>query len=160
MSGVPDQSTVYHFFAVPSTGQLLHFLYEIRHLFSLLPLMEQEAFKRGLKNRVGKVAAKRGENYLNIPFGTVISNRAPLPGLHELLETVLPDKTSFENFKVGRDFPGIWKRKMLLNARRILGEAGSTQLILLAFEDITAPGCPRVQYENPAGRGHVHRLTR
>jgi two-component system CheB/CheR fusion protein len=57
--------------------------------------------------------------------------------LHELLETVLPGKTSFENFEVEHDFPGIGQRKMLLNARRVPGEAGTTQLILLAIEDIT-----------------------
>jgi len=60
-----------------------------------------------------------------------------IPDLHELLETVLPGKTSFENFEVEHDFPGIGQRKMLLNARRVPGEAGTTQHILLAIEDIT-----------------------
>jgi two-component system CheB/CheR fusion protein len=65
-----------------------------------------------------------------------------IPRLHELLETVLPEKTSFENFEVEHDFPGIGHRTMLLNARRIPGEAGKTQLILLAIEDVTARGVP------------------
>ena len=60
-----------------------------------------------------------------------------IPRLHELLETVLPKDTTFENVDVEHDFPGIGHRTMLLNARRIPGEAGTTQLILLAIEDIT-----------------------
>ncbi len=65
------------------------------------------------------------------------NNQWDIPRLHELLETVLPGKTSFENFEVEHDFPGIGPRKMVLNARRIPGVAGATQLILLAIEDIT-----------------------
>jgi len=59
-----------------------------------------------------------------------------IPRLHEILETVLPD-TSFENFEIEHVFPGIGQRIMLLNAHRFPGEAGTTQLILLAIEDIT-----------------------
>ena len=33
-------------------------------------------------------------------------------------------------------FPASAKRKMLLNARRITGKAGETQLILLAIEEV------------------------
>jgi two-component system CheB/CheR fusion protein len=53
---------------------------------------------------------------------------------------VLPKATSFENIGIEHDFPGIGKRKMLLNARHIAGDAGTPQLILLAIEDITQPG--------------------
>jgi two-component system CheB/CheR fusion protein len=59
-----------------------------------------------------------------------------IPRLHELLETVLPEKTSFENFLVEHDFPGIGQKKMLLNAREIIGQEGSRHLILLAIEVI------------------------
>ena len=65
-----------------------------------------------------------------------------IPQLRELLETVLPKDTSFENFAIEHDFPGIGHRTMLLNARRIPGEAGSTQFILLAIGDITTDGVP------------------
>jgi len=60
-----------------------------------------------------------------------------IPKLRELLETILPDNQVLEGFKVEHDFPSIGKRKMLLNARRITGNAGETQLILLAIEDVT-----------------------
>jgi two-component system CheB/CheR fusion protein len=36
---------------------------------------------------------------------------------------------------VEHDFPGIGHRKLLLNARRIVGESGSKQMILLAMEE-------------------------
>ena len=55
--------------------------------------------------------------------------------LHLLLETVLPKNSAFENFSVEHDFPGIGRKSLLLNARRICGEAGATQLILLALEE-------------------------
>jgi two-component system CheB/CheR fusion protein len=60
-----------------------------------------------------------------------------IPQLKELLETILPQNQIFENYQVEFDFPEIGKRKMLLNARRVLGRAGETQLILLEIEDIT-----------------------
>jgi two-component system, chemotaxis family, CheB/CheR fusion protein len=60
-----------------------------------------------------------------------------IPRLRELLETVLPKDTNFENFKIEHNFSGIGHRTLLLNARRIPGDAGTTQLILLAMEDIT-----------------------
>ena len=60
-----------------------------------------------------------------------------IPELRELLETILPDNQVLEGFEVEHDFPSIGKRKMRLNARRIAGKAGETQLILLAIEDVT-----------------------
>lgn len=41
------------------------------------------------------------------------------------------------NFIVEHEFPGIGRKKMLLNARRIVHEGVETQTILLAIEDIT-----------------------
>ena len=61
-----------------------------------------------------------------------------IPKLHELLETVLSKDMAIENFEVDHNFPGIGHRTMLLNARRVHGEGGTTQFILLAIEDITA----------------------
>jgi two-component system CheB/CheR fusion protein len=59
------------------------------------------------------------------------------PKLRELLETILPRDQSFEGYLVEHDFPGIGRRKMLLNARRIVSKSGDAQLILLAIEDVT-----------------------
>jgi two-component system CheB/CheR fusion protein len=63
-----------------------------------------------------------------------------IPRLRELLETILPQNTSFNDFEVEHDFAHIGRRKMLLNARRIAGKTGETQLILLAIEDVTDRG--------------------
>jgi two-component system CheB/CheR fusion protein len=65
-----------------------------------------------------------------------------IPRLRELLETVLPRDTSFEDMAVEDEFPVIGRRKMLLNARRIPGKTGQTQLILLAMRDVTTGGPP------------------
>jgi two-component system CheB/CheR fusion protein len=60
-----------------------------------------------------------------------------IPHLRELLEAILPRNASFDDYEVEHEFPGIGHRKLLLNARSILGETGETQLILLAMEDVT-----------------------
>ena len=63
-----------------------------------------------------------------------------IPKLRELLETILPQNQVMESYQVEHDFPTIGKRKMLLNARCIVGKTGQTQLILLAIEDVTETG--------------------
>jgi two-component system, chemotaxis family, CheB/CheR fusion protein len=62
-----------------------------------------------------------------------------IPELHELLETILPKNTAFENFEVRHDFPGIGPRVMMLNARRVITTSKSNHLILVAMEDVTRP---------------------
>ena len=63
-----------------------------------------------------------------------------IPRLHDLLETVLPKNRSFENFVVEHAFPGIGQKKMILNAREIIGEEGAPHLILLAMEVVPLHG--------------------
>ena len=60
-----------------------------------------------------------------------------IPKLRELLETILPEKTTFNNYEVEHDFSTIGKRIVLLNARQIKRVLGKKKIILLAFEDIT-----------------------
>ena len=57
--------------------------------------------------------------------------------LRQLLEEILPQNISFDNFEMEYDFEIIGRRTMVLNARRIYREANKTQMILLAIEDIT-----------------------
>jgi diguanylate cyclase (GGDEF)-like protein/PAS domain S-box-containing protein len=66
-----------------------------------------------------------------------------IPKLRELLERILPEKTTFNDFKVEHDFETIGRRIMYLNARHIYREFNQTKLILLAIEDVTE----RVQAE-------------
>jgi PAS domain S-box-containing protein len=60
-----------------------------------------------------------------------------IPKLRDLLENILPENTSFENFEVELDFIGSGRRILLLNARQIHNGVKQAPKILLAFEDIT-----------------------
>ncbi len=60
-----------------------------------------------------------------------------IPELRRLLETILPENTQLQDFVVEHEFPTIGRRKMLLNAHRILQKATKAPTILLAIEDIT-----------------------
>ena len=61
-----------------------------------------------------------------------------IPALRLLLETILPEKTSMDGFEVEHDFPGIGRKTMLLNARKVLYEDSPNATILLSFSDVTA----------------------
>jgi chemotaxis protein methyltransferase CheR len=60
-----------------------------------------------------------------------------IPKLKELLETILPQNTAFNDFEVEHTFETIGFKIMHLNARRIYREKNKTQFILLAIEDVT-----------------------
>jgi PAS domain S-box-containing protein/putative nucleotidyltransferase with HDIG domain len=60
-----------------------------------------------------------------------------IPRLRELLETILPQKTTFDSYEVEHDFATIGSRVLLLNARQIQRVLGKEKIILLAFEDVT-----------------------
>jgi two-component system CheB/CheR fusion protein len=60
-----------------------------------------------------------------------------IPKLRELLETILPQKATFDNYEVEHVFSTIGRRVMLLNARQIERGMGKKRVILLAIEDIT-----------------------
>jgi formate hydrogenlyase transcriptional activator len=60
-----------------------------------------------------------------------------IPKLRELLEDILPQNTTFNDFEVEHNFETIGPKIMHLNARRIYRESKQTQLILLAMEDVT-----------------------
>jgi two-component system cell cycle sensor histidine kinase PleC len=82
-------------------------------------------FKVKPEETVGQLIYDLGNNQWNIPK------------LRELLETILPQKTTFDNYEVEHDFATIGRRIMLLNARQIQRVAGKERIILLAIEDIT-----------------------
>ena len=73
-----------------------------------------------------------------------------IPKLRELLETILPQKTTFDNYEVEHDFATIGRRIMLLNARQIQRVLGKERIILLAIEDITE----RKEIENGLEKAH------
>ncbi len=61
-----------------------------------------------------------------------------IPRLRELLESILPENASFENFEVEHDFPRIGRKKFILNARRMQSLEGMSESILLALEEMSA----------------------
>lgn len=71
-----------------------------------------------------------------------------IPRLRELLDQILPQRTSIEDFLIEHDFASLGRRTVLLNARRIDDQQQQTKRILLAFEDITE----RMQTETARAR--------
>ncbi|MBM9511912.1 sigma-54 interaction domain-containing protein [Desulfogranum marinum] len=73
--------------------------------------------------------------------GTIIydlGNRQwDIPRLRELLESILPQNTVFDNFEVEHTFDNIGFKIMHLNARRIYNNENETSLILLSIKDVT-----------------------
>jgi PAS domain S-box-containing protein len=84
-----------------------------------------EVFKVKPEETVGQLIYDLGNKQWNIPK------------LRELLETILPQKTTFDKYEVEHDFADIGRRIMLLNARQIQRVLGKERIILLAIEDIT-----------------------
>ena len=83
--------------------------------------------------RVFKVDIKKTTGKLIYDLG---NRQWDIPELRELLEDILPNNTSFEDFRVEKDFPDIGRKIMLLNARKIMQKNKETQRILLAIEEI------------------------
>jgi signal transduction histidine kinase len=61
-----------------------------------------------------------------------------IPKLRKLLETILPQHATLDDYEVEHDFVTIGRRTLLLNARQIQRARGKEGVILLAIEDITA----------------------
>ena len=97
-----------------------------------------EFFKVNPKETVGQLIYDLGNKQWDIPK------------LRELLETILPQKATFDNYEVEHDFATIGRRIMLLNARQIQRVLGKERVILLAIEDITE----RKQLDNEIKRSN------
>jgi two-component system CheB/CheR fusion protein len=59
-----------------------------------------------------------------------------IPALRKLLETILPQEQILNDYLVEHDFPGIGRRKILLNGRFIANKSGEPSLILLAMIEV------------------------
>ena len=59
-----------------------------------------------------------------------------IPALRTLLEEIIPDYTTIEEYEVEHDFPTIGRRTMLLNARKIFYEGNNSTSLLVAIEDV------------------------
>jgi two-component system CheB/CheR fusion protein len=84
--------------------------------------------------KIFQVDVQETENRLIYDLGNGQWN---IPKLRELLEDIIPNSVSFDDFKVEHDFLKIGKRVMILNARRIPRPPEKPKVILLSIEDIT-----------------------
>jgi two-component sensor histidine kinase len=60
-----------------------------------------------------------------------------IPRLRKLLEEIIPQHTTMEEYEVEHDFPAIGRRTMLLNARKVFYEGNNSTSLLLAIQDVT-----------------------
>jgi signal transduction histidine kinase len=60
-----------------------------------------------------------------------------IPPLRQLLDEVNATGQAFRDFEVDHDFPGLGRRAMLLNARRVYRDDDHAPMLLLAIEDVT-----------------------
>jgi signal transduction histidine kinase/DNA-binding response OmpR family regulator len=80
-----------------------------------------------------RVSAEETENRLIYELG---NGQWDIPALRTLLEDIIPTSSAFDDFELEHDFPGIGRRVMLLNARKLqAGHHG--ELLVLAMEDVT-----------------------
>ena len=96
---------------------------------NLRVISANRSFYRGFR-----VSPEESEGRLVYELG---NNQWDIPKLRELLEEILPQNTTFDDFEVEHEFNVIGRRVMLLNARRLYRKTNQTQMILLAFEDVT-----------------------
>jgi signal transduction histidine kinase/DNA-binding response OmpR family regulator len=80
-----------------------------------------------------EVSLEETENRLIYELG---NGQWDIPALRTLLEDIIPASSVFSDFELEHDFPGIGRRVMLLNARKLqAGHHG--ELLVLAMEDVT-----------------------
>ncbi|MFC1821589.1 sigma-54 interaction domain-containing protein [Thermodesulfobacteriota bacterium] len=84
--------------------------------------------------RTFKVKPEETEGILIYDLG---NRQWDIPKLRELLEEILPQNSTFNDFEVEHSFETIGRKIMHLNARRIYRESEQTQMVLLAIEDVT-----------------------
>ena len=96
-----------------------------------------------------KVIPEETEGKLIYDLG---SKQWNIPKLRELLETILPKNTTFNNYRVEHYFETLGRRIILLNARQIERVKGKDKIILLAFEDITDKALAQIALEDSEER--------
>jgi two-component sensor histidine kinase/PAS domain-containing protein len=71
------------------------------------------------------------------PLYELGDGRWDIAELRRLLEQILPERRVIKGYRVEREFPGIGRRVMILNARRIAADQDRPELILLVIADRT-----------------------
>ena len=100
---------------------------------------EDEGYR--IKKEIREMVVFAPQNILKDPPFTKIDLvvcRNLLIYLRQLLEEVLPKRSAFEGFEVDHVFPGLGRKVLLLNARRLEQEADLPGMVLLAVEEVKA----------------------
>ncbi|MBA6355872.1 MULTISPECIES: bifunctional diguanylate cyclase/phosphodiesterase [unclassified Colwellia] len=79
----------------------------------------------------------KSENAIGYLIYELDNKQWDIPALRELLETILTQTTSFNDYLVEHDFANIGRRIMLMNARQIEEDEDRELIILLSMEDVT-----------------------
>ena len=93
-----------------------------------------------------RVTTEQTENHILYELG---NGQWDIPELRRLLEEILPQNSVFNDFAVDHEFPSIGRKKMLLNAHKIVQQEPNDQLILLAIEDTTGRCCTESVEQQP-----------
>ena len=96
-----------------------------------------------------KVAAGRIEGQV---IYEVNRGQWAIPKLRRLLENILPQNTTIEDFTVAHTFPVLGPRNLSINARRLERTAGIPGMILLAIDDQTTKPTPKKRPAQPKKR--------
>ncbi|MEO6422511.1 MAG: PAS domain-containing protein, partial [Candidatus Nitrotoga sp.] len=76
------------------------------------------------------------EDTLGRPILSFGNQQWNIPKLRELMENIMPNNQSFEDYEVDHNFPVSGHHRMLISGRKIIDHTGETKRILLAVENI------------------------
>lgn len=71
------------------------------------------------------------------PLATLSEGAWNIPALLTALAEIVPRHSELRDFEVTHEFPGLGRRVMVLNARKLYRPGNNTTLTLLAIEDVT-----------------------
>lgn len=71
------------------------------------------------------------------PLRQLADGRWDSPDLMRKLESIVPQHAEFDDHELVQEFPGIGRRVLLLNARKLYRPGNNTRQLLLAIEDVT-----------------------
>ena len=84
-----------------------------------------------------RVFATRPADIIGKNLFSIQDRQWDAPKLRQLMENVLPQKTTVEAFELALNVGDLGRRDMILNARKVVGSPAEEAAILLAVEDVT-----------------------
>jgi DNA-binding CsgD family transcriptional regulator len=90
-----------------------------------------------VNNRFADTFRVQAENVRGRMIYEIGEHQWDIAELQILLEGILPQSSSVEDYEVAAEFPGLGFKHFVLNGRRAYSGTMSTNLILITFEDVT-----------------------